>query len=136
MEKHATDPVGPSREMTRLEELGFKARKIEAEMFAEVQKMNPAAAGALAYGGEAQPNRAGRPGPERITLENVDEAMRYHPWGREQLEAGEQCREALTAAIKTILRTVPESPLRTRAINKIVDARMIANAAITFRGRF
>ena len=73
---------------------------------------------------------------ERLTLDNVDEAFKYQPWDAEQQKAGEAVRGALVEAARTILASVPETPLRTRALNNLVDARMIANAAITFKGRF
>lgn len=73
---------------------------------------------------------------ERLTLQNIDAAMQYQPWDYSQREAGEQVREALTAAAKAILRTCPDSPFRSVALRNIIDARMNANAAISFRGRF
>lgn len=82
---------------------------------------------------------AGLPCPpmsERLTLDNVETAFTYHPWNLDQKDDGDQVREALITAAKTILRNVPESPTRTRALNCLVDARMLANAAITHRGRF
>lgn len=77
-----------------------------------------------------------RPLSARMTVDNVREAFTYAPWDQEQVDAGKQVTEALIAAAETILRVVPESPLRTRAINGLFDARMIANAAITHRGKF
>jgi hypothetical protein len=79
---------------------------------------------------------AGPPPSERLTLQNIDDVMHYQPWSHDQQQAGEVVREALTAAAKAMLRSVPESPLRTRALNALIDARMLANAAISFRGRF
>lgn len=73
---------------------------------------------------------------ERLTMGNVDDAFRYQPWDAQQQDAGQIVRDALVTAAKAILQHVPESPLRTRALNNLVDARMIANAAITFRGQF
>lgn len=73
---------------------------------------------------------------EEVTLENVDELMRYQPWMPDQLAAGDVVREALVAAVKAVLRVVPRCPNRTKAINHLVDARMDANAGISFRGRF
>ena len=72
----------------------------------------------------------------RITLDNCREAFTYIPWTEGQVAAGKQVTEALIAAAETVLRVVPESPLRTRAINGLFDARMIANAAITHGGKF
>lgn len=73
---------------------------------------------------------------ERITEDNVEDAFTYQMWTPEQVADGQAVRDVLVAAVKVILKRVPESPMRTRAINNIVDARMIANAAITFQGRF
>lgn len=86
-----------------------------------------------ARGNEAQPIGMI---PERLSLTNVDEAFRYLPWNAEQISAGDEVRAALANAARVILTRVAESPLRTRALNNLIDARMIANAAITFRGRF
>jgi hypothetical protein len=76
------------------------------------------------------------PTVERITLDNVDEAFTYQPWTSEQIEAGTEIRAALVEATKVILRRCKETPLRTRAVNNLIDARMLANACITFDGRF
>lgn len=73
---------------------------------------------------------------ERLTLENVAEAFQYQPWDSSQQLVGDAVRQRLQAAAEAILFGVPESPMRTRALNAIVDARMLANAAITFRGKF
>jgi hypothetical protein len=73
---------------------------------------------------------------ERVTAENVEEAFHYQAWDKEQIAAGNVIRAALIEAATTILANAPETPLRTRAINNLIDARMLANAAITFRGRF
>ena len=73
---------------------------------------------------------------ERLSLSNIDDAMKYQPWTREQSEAGEIVREVLAAAAKAILRSVPDGAYRSVALRNIIDARMNANAAISFRGRF
>lgn len=78
--------------------------------------------------------RPGTPAYGRLTLDNVDRLFDYQPWDEWQRDAGQQVREALTAAAKVILRAVPPCPTRTRALNDLLDARMKANAAITFRG--
>lgn len=84
-----------------------------------------------------QGNTLGIPRPsDEVTLENVDEVMRYQSWGPDQVAAGDIVREALTAGVRAILRVVPRCPNRTKAINHIIDARMDANAGISFRGRF
>lgn len=76
------------------------------------------------------------PSGEEISLRNIDEAMRYQPWNEQQMEAGEIVRDALTAAAKAILRNVPAGRFRSTALHKVVEARMDANAGISFRGRF
>jgi hypothetical protein len=73
---------------------------------------------------------------ERITEANVDETFQYQPWNEEQQKAGHEVRDALVTAAKAMLKNIPETPLRTRALNALVDARMLANAAITFNGKF
>lgn len=77
-----------------------------------------------------------RQAPERFTLENVEEAFSYKSWTPEQVAAGKEVTAALIQAAKKILLYIPESPLRTRALNMLFDARMVANAAITHEGRF
>ena len=73
---------------------------------------------------------------QRINEDNVREAFQYQPWNDEQQRAGGAVREALVMAAEVMLRNIPETPLRTRALNALVDARMLANAAITFNGKF
>jgi len=73
---------------------------------------------------------------QRISEKNVEEAFQYQPWNDEQVKAGAIIRETLVVAAKMIISNVPETPLRTRALNALVDARMLANAAITFNGKF
>ena len=77
-----------------------------------------------------------RPPSEDINLSNVDDVMRYRPWTQFQAEQGDQVREALTLAAKTILRNCPPGRFRSVALRAIIDARMNANAAISFNGRF
>ena len=45
-------------------------------------------------------------------------------------------RMAVTAAMKAIRRHVPGGRFREKALDLVVDARMQANAGISFRGRF
>jgi hypothetical protein len=73
---------------------------------------------------------------KRIDESNVEEAFTYQPWNEEQVAAGKEIREKLMDAARAMLKGCPETPLRTRAINALVDARMLANAAITFNGKF
>lgn len=62
------------------------------------------------------------------------ELFTYHPWDEAQQHAGERVRDALANAFLAIQNYVPSSPTRTRALNMLLDARMLANAAITFKG--
>lgn len=73
---------------------------------------------------------------EELTLENIDDVMKYQPWQPDQLAAGDVVRDSLTAAAKAVLRHVPRCPSRTIALRNIIDARQKANEAISFRGRF
>jgi hypothetical protein len=87
--------------------------------------------------GAGQDMTAACPPPsEPFTLDNIDAAMRYQPWNVDQMQAGEEVRDALTMAAKAILRRVPDGPFRSVALREIINARMNANAAISFRGRF
>lgn len=67
----------------------------------------------------------------RVTLENVVAVFTYQPWTEDQTARGQRIRDSLVAAAKVILTDVPECPARTRAINALVDARMLANSAIS-----
>lgn len=74
---------------------------------------------------------------EPLTVDNVEAAFSFlRPWDVDQADRGQQVRDVLVQAAKTILRTVPPSPMRTRALNHLIDARMLADAGIMFRGRF
>jgi hypothetical protein len=70
-----------------------------------------------------------------LSLETVDDAFRYQPWNSAQQSAGDQVREALAMAARTILRVVPAAPSRVRALAAVMDARMLANQGISFQGR-
>lgn len=93
------------------------------------------AGGGAVQGGEmaAQPYR---PSGEEFTLENIDEAMTYQPMDSQQIDGAQEIRDALTFAAKAILRRAPRSARRTLALQHLINARMDANAAISFRGRF
>lgn len=70
-----------------------------------------------------------------INLENIEELFTYQPWNNDQTARGVAIRTALVEAGKVILRRSPRCPLRTRALNALFDARMLANAAISFEER-
>lgn len=65
----------------------------------------------------------------------IRDLFEYHPWGQSQVAQGEAVRNALASAYRTIIDNVPPCPTRTRAMNMLLDARMLANAAITFKGK-
>jgi hypothetical protein len=71
-----------------------------------------------------------------ITKEIVSEIFTYYPWEVEQIDSSNEIRDSLAKAFKTVVNVVPPSPTRTRALNAIIDARMLANAAITFKGKY
>jgi hypothetical protein len=71
-----------------------------------------------------------------ISQEELDEVFTFHPWSGEQIAAGRVVRDQLAGAFAAIVNNAPPSPLRTRALNAVVDARMLANAAITFKGKY
>ncbi len=77
-----------------------------------------------------------RAAPQRLSLNNVEHVFTYQPWNEDQIARGREVTQALIQAAKTILQNVPECPMRTRALNNIIDARMIANAAITHDGLY
>lgn len=64
----------------------------------------------------------------------VDELFTFKPWNQQQIEDGTEVRKILAKAYSTLLARVPSGPTRSRALNMLVDCRMLANAAITFKG--
>jgi len=77
-----------------------------------------------------------RAAPVRLTLDNVEHAFTFQVWNDDQKQRGAEVVGDLIQAAKTILRNVPECPTRTRCLNNLIDARMLANAAITHEGRY
>jgi len=73
---------------------------------------------------------------EQVNLENLHDCFQYQPWDSEQTTIGTKVREALEAAARVILENVPPCADRTVAIRKLREARMDANSAISFKGRF
>lgn len=71
--------------------------------------------------------------PEALD-EAVQELFTYHAWNDEMVARGKTVKNALAEAYKAIILNVPSSPSRTRALNNLTDARMLANAAISFNG--
>lgn len=120
-----------------LEAERFSRRNREVNQYATDASSPVANLGKAAMPGNAWPSvQQGSAITERLTLSNIDDAMKYQPWEREQVDAGDVVREALTLAAKAILRSVPDGAFRSVALRNIIDARMNANAGISFRGRF
>ncbi len=124
-----------------LEKLQFEVTVEQAKRRAarEVESDSPSGSANLGKAVDPRYDRQANmtsPVSERLNLGNIEDAMRYQPWTLDQQEAGEQIREVLTQAAKTILRTVPDGAFRSVALRNIIDARMNANAGISFRGRF
>ena len=129
MDKQTCDATGPTVEAIRdLEYRQMEAQRSVTNLGKATEPFYPpseqCAAGSFS------------PPSEDINLSNVDDVMRYQPWDRFQAEQGDQVREALTLAAKTILRNCPPGRFRSVALRQIIDARMNANAAISFNGRF
>lgn len=61
---------------------------------------------------------------------NVDEVFKYHAPTDTQIPRYNGINEASKLYAKIILENVPRCPLRTAALNLIMDCRMKANAAI------
>lgn len=72
--------------------------------------------------------------PENRAL--VTERFTYKQWTAEQVEDGKEVTNAAIEFGVTIIAKVPPCPTRTRALNLIEEARMLANAAITHAGKF
>lgn len=72
--------------------------------------------------------------PENRAL--VAERFTYKQWTPEQVEAGKAVTEAAIEFGVKIIAGVPACATRTRALNLIEEARMLANAAITHNGKF
>ncbi len=74
-----------------------------------------------------------------VSDEQLDAAVKdlfsYHPWDEEQINRGAFVKEKLAEAYKALILHVPSCPSRTRALNALTDARMLANAAISFNGQ-
>lgn len=75
-------------------------------------------------------------GTEEGLAEQVHHLFTYHKWDDEQVLKGQHIRGALEDAYVAIIKHSPPCPTRTRALNMLVDARMLANAAITRGGKY
>lgn len=72
--------------------------------------------------------------PVEVIDESVRRIFTYQEWTPEQIQAGQVVRDALASAYKALINNVPSGPTRTRAMNALIDSRLLANAAITFPG--
>lgn len=68
--------------------------------------------------------------------QTVHDLFEFKSWDQVKISKGVIVRLKLEEAYCAIIDNAPPSPTRTRALNHIVDARMLANAAITHEGRF
>lgn len=66
----------------------------------------------------------------------MKERFTYKQWTDEQVEHGRAVTEGAIEFALDIVQHVPPSATRTRALNLIEEARMLANAAITHGGKF
>lgn len=66
----------------------------------------------------------------------ADDLFSYHNLTSDQMDRISMVREHLLMAYTTVLSHAPPSPMRTRALNMIFDARALANAAIAMNGRY
>ena len=71
--------------------------------------------------------------------EEVIEEIRYHfvhhDWDKSQKEKGLQIKMVLELAFRHFIAHLEPSPIRTRALNCIIEALMLGNRAITHQGR-
>jgi len=66
----------------------------------------------------------------------INDAFDYHAPSPAQVASMGAVRDALKAAFRVIVASVPPCPDRTVALRKLRDARMNANAAIVLGGKF
>lgn len=148
-----SDSNAKSAEVSRAAGLGFQVARLSDhemkefhETFERVRRQRMASQGTPAYdktqalaGGGYGVAGSSSPGwiTEELSLDNIDAAMTYQPWDESwQSLAADLVKETLTIAARAILRYVPRSPRRTLALQHLINARMDANAAISFKGRF
>lgn len=75
-------------------------------------------------------------GADPDVVAQVHDLFEYHGWDSEKIAQGQAVRNVLASAFTTIISSVPPCPTRTRALNMLTDARMLANAAITHEGKY
>lgn len=66
----------------------------------------------------------------------VAERFTYKQWTPGQVVAGQEVTQAAIDFGAALIALVPPSATRTRALNLVEEARMLANAAITHNGKY
>ena len=77
-----------------------------------------------------------RQGDEPDVVDAVTRRFTYKMWTPLQIAQGKEVTEAFIQAALVVMKNVPPSPTRTRVLNELEMARMLANAAITHDGAF
>lgn len=67
---------------------------------------------------------------DEMTLDNVDEVLRYHPASPDQARRHEDLADAAEVLITSILHNCPASRDRDAAIQQVRIAKMLASASI------
>lgn len=68
--------------------------------------------------------------------DTVNDLMTFHPWSKEQLEAGQPVRAAAQQFVRALLLNVPPSADRSAAIRHVREALYNANGALTHSGKY
>lgn len=69
-----------------------------------------------------------------VSLENVDEVVRYHAPDQGQINAHEVLAQSAENFIRAILEMCPPCADQTAAIRKVREAKMTASASIALKG--
>jgi hypothetical protein len=64
----------------------------------------------------------------------VRDLIEYHTPTADHVNRMAEVRKGIETAMLAVVFNVPASPTRTRALNALMDARMLANAAVIFGG--
>lgn len=66
----------------------------------------------------------------------IHDMFTYHKWGNDEINRGNEVRNALMNAMYVIVVNVPPCPDRSTAIRKLREARADCNSAITHNGKY
>lgn len=69
-----------------------------------------------------------------VNEKNVHEVFTYQKPTEEQIPRFHAITQAAEAYARVILTNAPRTPARTRALNAVIDSRMMANNAIAHEG--